>query len=80
MALNSDFLACPTDWVRVLESCILVSNEMATFDKAAEKCKEFHSDASLYEPPNKHHNDLVFNLLSNEHHWIGINDRLEENK
>ena len=78
VALNSDFLACPTDWVRVLDSCILVSNEKATFDEAVEKCKEFHSDASLYEPPNNHHSELVFNLLSEDHHWIGIHDRIEE--
>ena len=79
VAANRNFSGCPSDWVRVLDSCILVSNEMATFDKAAEKCKEFHSDASLYEPPNKQHSDLVFNLLSKEHHWIGIHDRNEEN-
>ena len=79
VALNSDFLPCPSDWVRVVHSCIWVSNEKATFDNATEKCKELDSAASLYEPPNKHHNDLVFNLLkTNENHWIGIHDRIEE--
>ena len=79
VALNSDFLACPTDWVRVIDSCIWVSNEKATFDNATEKCKELDSAASLYEPPNKHHSELVFNLLKTERsHWIGIHDRFEE--
>ena len=82
VALNSDFLDCPTDWVRVIDSCIWVSNEKATFDEAAEKCKELdraHGIANLYEPPNKNHNDLVFDLLkTNENHWIGVHDRIEE--
>merc|ERR1711862_293235 len=73
-----NLLACPFDWVRIVDSCIWGSNERATFEEAAIKCKELHSDASLYEPPNKTHNDLVFKLLSKHHHWIGIHDRIEE--
>ena len=74
-----NFLACPSKWVRVVDSCIWASNEKATFEEAAEKCKEVDSDASLYEPPNKNHNELVSILLKDEIHWIGIHDRFEEN-
>ena len=83
VALNSDILTCPDEWLRVVDSCIWISNDGMTFDKAAEKCKELNNDARLYEPSSKYHNDIVANILQEQNrrvsHWIGIHDKVEEN-
>ena len=75
---SMQLLRCPFGWVLVNNSCILVSIETATFQGATEKCKELHINSRLYEPPNMEHNDLVFNLLDETSHWIGIRE-FEEN-
>ena len=76
---SMQLLICPFGWVLVNNSCILVSrSETATFQGAAQKCKELHMNSRLYEPSSMEHNDLVFNLLDENSHWIGIHE-IEEN-
>ena len=79
MQLLLDIGSCPFGWVLVNNSCILVSrSETATFQGAAQKCKDLHMNSRLYEPSSMEHNDLVFNLLDENSHWIGIHE-IEEN-
>ena len=76
---SMQLLICPFGWVLVNNSCILVSrSETATFQGAAQKCKDLHMNSRLYEPSSMEHNDLVFNSLDENSHWIGIHE-IEEN-
>ena len=76
-------LKCPPDWIRIMNSCIRTSTESLAFNEAAEKCKEFDTNARLYEPRSKLHNQLVFALLKERNEidnfrWIGVHDKHEE--
>jgi len=59
--------SCPTNWNKVLDSCILLSSEKTDFDNAAEKCKDV--DAKLYEPQSLFHNQLVSALIEDDLKW-----------
>ena len=74
--------SCPTNWNKVLDSCILLSSEEADFDTAIEKCKDL--DAKLYEPQSLSHNQMVYALIEEKgleakHFWVGIHDKNAEN-
>ena len=73
----------PDGWTKVLDSFIWFSSEAATFDKAIEKCTEM--GAQLFEPRTLRQNREVYAALKakgreRHRHWIGIHDRLQENK
>ena len=77
----TDRLTCPTNWKKVLDSCILLSSESADFDTAIEKCKDL--GGKLYEPQSLFHNQLVYALieikgLEGSGFWIGIHDKFTE--
>jgi len=70
-------------WTKVLDSLVWFSSEYATFDEAIQNCTEM--GAKLFEPRSLRQNREVYAALKakgrDQHaHWIGINDRLVENK
>ena len=70
-------------WTKVLDSLVWFSSEGATFDGAIQKCTEM--GARLFEPRTLRQNREVYAALkakgrAQHDHWIGINDRLVENK
>ena len=70
-------------WTKVLDSLVWFSSEDATFDEAIQNCTEM--GAQLFEPRSLRQNREVYAALKakgrdQHHHWIGINDRLVENK
>ena len=71
---------CPTNWTKVLDSCILISSESTNFDNAIEKCEDL--DGKLYEPQTLFHNQLVSALIEDDlrdsSFWIGIHDKYTE--
>ena len=80
--LNQD---CPEDWTRIEDSCYFISDEKLNITQAQDKCQDLAEDGKLFEPKNLRQNDLVYTLLkttkgisSNDHYFIGINDRNEE--
>ena len=74
--------SCPTNWNKVLDSCILISSNSVNFDTAIEKCKDL--DGKLYEPQTLFHNQLVSALIEEKgldevsQFWIGIHDKYTE--
>merc|ERR1711953_675998 len=74
--------SCPTNWNKVLNTCIYLSSGSATdFDTAIEKCEDM--DGKLYEPQSLFHNQLVYALieekgLEGSGFWIGIHDKFTE--
>ena len=70
-------------WTKVFDSLIWFSSESATFDEAIQKCSKM--GARLFEPRSLRQNREVYAALkakgrAQHGHWIGINDRLVENK
>ena len=71
-------------WTKVLDSLIWFSSEDATFDEAIQNCTEM--GAQLFEPRTLRLNREVYDALKarpgrdQHNYWIGIHDRLEENK
>ena len=70
-------------WTKILDSLIWFSSESATFDEAIQKCSKM--GARLFEPRSLRQNREVYAALKakgrdQHYHWIGINDRLVENK
>ena len=73
----------PDGWTKVLDSFIWFSSEDATFDQAIQNCTQM--GARLFEPRTLRQNREVYAALmakgrAQHNHWIGINDRLVENK
>ena len=71
------------EWTKVLDSLVWFSSEVATFDEAIQNCTEM--GAHLFEPRTLRQNREVYAALKangrdQHHYWIGINDRLVENK
>ena len=80
-AINDDNDDCPTDWVKMMHTCIFLSPEIANFDNATKKCEEM--DGQLYEPKTLFHNQLVYAIIEQKERtrqafYIGIHDRYEE--
>ena len=71
-------------WTKVLDSLVWFSSEVATFDEAIQNCTEM--GAHLFEPRTLRQNREVYDALKarpgrdHKNYWIGIHDRLEENK
>ena len=79
--MNDSTDDCPTDWVKIMHSCIFLASETANFDTATEKCEEM--DGQLYEPMTLFHNQLVYALIEEKERaghafYIGIHDRYDE--
>ena len=73
--------SCPTNWNKVLDTCILLSSGSADFDTAIKKCEDM--DGKLYEPQSLFHNQLVYALIEakgiqSSGFWIGIHDKFTE--
>ena len=72
------------EWTKVLDSLVWFSSERATFDEAIQNCTEM--GAHLFEPRTLTQNREVYDALKarpgrdQHNYWIGIHDRLEENK
>ena len=78
---------CPKNWTRIEDSCYFISDEKLNITQAEEKCNDLTNQGKLFEPKTLHQNDLVHTLLkttkgirTNEHYFIGINDRTEEGR
>ena len=60
-AMNDGNDDCPTDWVKMMHTCIFLSPEPANFDNATKKCEEM--DGQLYEPKTLFYNQLVYAII-----------------
>ncbi|CAI5655389.1 unnamed protein product [Oreochromis niloticus] len=66
---------CPAGWTRFNHSCYLLSESSASWDAARKDCRDRGTDLVVIDSPEE---QTFLSAVTNEHTWIGLNDKEQE--